>query len=171
MYREKLLKVKEYGWAKQLVYNLALALFLALIVCIILIKAMSLRVDEVMSDSMYPVFSDQDIVIVKPQKDYEIGDIIEFKEGTKNVTHRLIAIDETTGKYIAKGEFHGGATQEVDKENIRGKVVAIWFNGRSVYHFVKDNYFLLLTMVVGAWVLSITFTNELEVKKHNILKI
>lgn len=171
MFREKLLKVKEYGWAKQLVYNLALALFLALIICIVLIKSMSLRLDEVLSDSMYPKFSDQDIVIVKPQKEYKVGDIIEFKEGSKNVAHELIAIDETTGKYIAKGVFHGASTQEVDKENINGKVVAIWFNGRSVYHFVKDNYFLILTMVVGAWVLSITFTNELEIKKHNILKI
>lgn len=171
MYREKLLRVKEYGWAKQIVYNFALALFFALIVCVIIIKSMALRLDEVLSDSMAPMFSDQDVVIVRAQDEYKVGDVIEFIQGKTNVTHKLIEINEETGEYIAQGINSSTAKQTVRKEEIRGKVVAVWFNGRNVYHFVKDNYFLLLTMVVGAWVLSVTFTNELEIKKHNILKI
>lgn len=172
MFREKLLKVREYSWAKQIVYNFVLALFFALIICVVMIKAMSLRLDEVLSDSMYPVFTDQDVVIVKPKDNYEIGDIIEYKDGKANVTHRIVGYDPATGVFKTQGDHNGSADgANITKDMIRGEVVAIWFNGRNVYHFVKDNYFLLLTMVVGAWVLSVTFTNELEVKKHNILKI
>lgn len=173
MFREKLKRVKEWGWAKQLVYNLAVALFLALIIIVILINVLKLRVDEVLSDSMYPVFSDQDVIIIKPQDDYKVNDIIEYKSSENtNVTHRIIEYDATTGIYKTQGDHNGTADgANITKDMIRGKVVAIWFNGRQVYHFIKDNYFLILTMVVGAWVLSVTISGELEIKKHNILKV
>lgn len=170
MFREKLLKVKEYGWAKSLIYNLALSLFVGLVLIVILINVLNLRLDQVLSNSMYPTFTDRDIIIVMKQKTYEVGDIIEWESGEANVTHRLIRIDDD-GNYIAQGEHDGASEQVVSPSKVRGKVIAIWHNGRDVYKLIHDNYFMLLAIVVGAWVLSITISNELELNKHNILKI
>lgn len=170
MFREKLLKVKEYDWCKRLVYNLAWALFGALVIIILLVNIMSLRLDEVLTNSMYPVFSDRDVVVVMKQKEYKVGDIIEFKEGNRNTTHRLVEITED-GKFIAQGEHDGAGQQVVDPSNVRGKVIAIWFNGRDVYQMIHDNYFMILVILVGAWILSITISGENELKKHNILNV
>lgn len=170
MYREKLLKVKEYGWAKSLIYNLALSLFVALVLIVLLINILNLRLDEVLSNSMYPTFSDRDIIVVMKQKSYEVGDIIEWQSGDVYVTHKLVEIN-SDGNYIAQGEHDGAATQIVNPSQVKGKVIMIWHNGRDVYKLIHDNYFMLITIVVGAWVLSITISNETELNRHNILKI
>ncbi len=170
MFREKLLKVKEYDWAKRLIYNLALSLFGALVVIVLLINILNLRLDEVLSNSMYPTFTDRDIIVVMKQKSYEVGDIIEWQSGDVFVTHKLVEID-ADGNYIAQGEHDGAATQKVNPSQVKGKVILIWHNGRDVYKLIHDNYFMLITLAVGAWVLSVTISNELETKRHNILKV
>lgn len=173
MFRTKLKEFKEWEWTKRIVYNLVMALFITLIILIALVKMFNIRLDEVLSDSMAPVFTDQDVVVVKAKDSYEINDIIEYKSSEKaNVTHRIIAYDPATGIYTTKGDNSSGTDQTaITKDMIRGEVIMIWYNGRAVYHLISDNYFLIITMVVGAWVLSVTLSNEFELKKHNILKI
>ena len=170
-YNSELKVFKEWEITKKVVYNLVLSMFITLVLLVITINIFGLRLDEVLSDSMYPVFSDQDIVVIKPQDDYEIGDIIEYKKGNTLVTHRIVAYDETTGLYTTRGEHYGAADDvSISKSQINGKVIAVWFNGRQIYHIVKENYLLIIALVFGAWVVSSTLSSELERRSHNILK-
>lgn len=170
MFRTKLKTTNELVWAKELVYNLSLALFVALIIIVALVNILNIRLDQVLSDSMYPAFNQKDIIVVMKQKDYEVGDVIEFRQGDKNVAHRLVDIT-SEGIYVAKGDFEGGSTQNVKKEEIHGKVVAVWKNGRTTYNLIKNNYVLIFTIIIGAWVLSVTISGEKELRSHNILKV
>lgn len=172
MFRTKLKEFKEWEWTKRIVYNLVMALFITLIILIALVKMFNIRLDEVLSDSMAPAFTRRDVVVVKAKDSYEIDDIIEYKSGDTNVTHRVIEYDATTGIYTTQGDnVKNGNEEYITKDMIRGEVIMVWYNGRAVYHLISDNYFLIITMVVGAWVLSVTLSNEFELKKHNILKI
>lgn len=176
-YSSDLKSFKEWEFTKRVVYNLFLSLFVTLILVVLVIKIFNVRLDEVLSDSMSPIFKTNDVVVVVKQDNYKVGDIIEYvKEGlpgaTENVTHRIVDYDETTGFYTTRGEHHGAADDStITKSQIRGKVVAIWYNGATIYKAIRSNYFLILTIIIGAWVLSVTLSGEAEQKKHNILNV
>lgn len=162
---------KIWTLAKSLAYNFALSLFFTLLLGVIVINIFNLRLDEVLSNSMYPTISEKDIVVVMKQDEYHVDDIIEFRKGDILVTHRIVSYDENTKTYTTKGDFNNTEDGEVTIGQINGKVVAKWKNGRQVYHTIKNSYFVLISIVVGAWVLSTTIAGEIEMKKHNILKV
>ena len=115
IYNDEIIENKAFNFFKQLMYNIALAVCIMLIGILILVYGFKFRLYEVLSDSQAPYFTKNDIVIVKPQKEYKVGDIIKFDVTAKKIlptTHRLIAILEDNGKtyYIC----HGDNAQDVD---------------------------------------------------------
>ena len=165
--------IKEWELAKTIVYNLSLSLFFTLLLVVVSMKVFGFRLDEVLSDSMAPVFTRQDIIVVVPQDSYKIGDIVEYR-GTlggkpANVTHRVIAYDKATDTYTFQGETNSGI-ELVAGKNCVGKQVAIWHNGRFVYGMFNNNFELILTMVIAAWGLSTILANEKEIARHDITR-
>lgn len=166
---------KEFGLAKNIVYNLVLSIFITLALAVVAIYAFGLRLDVVLSDSMSPEFYKDDIVIIRAYDDYEVDDIIEFQlsETSQPVTHRIIS---KTGKgknavYETKGDANDSAdTQQVSYSKINGKVISVIEDGNLIYQFIKTNYFLFIDIILGIWVLSSTITGEIEMRKHNIAK-
>lgn len=172
IYNSDLKENKIWTFAKNLAYNFALSVFFALLLGVIVINVFDMRLDEVLSNSMYPTFSDKDVVVVMKQDNYKVDDIIEFRKGDILVTHRIVSYDENTKKYTTKGDYNTTEDgSEVTINQINGKVIAKWKNGRKVYHTIKNSYFVIISIVIGAWVLSTTIAGELEMKKHNILKV
>lgn len=170
-YKSNIKEVKEYTWVKDIVYNFTMALFFTLLLAVIAINIFNVRLDEVLSDSMYPEITKRDIVVVVKQDNYKVGDIIEYRKGDILVTHRIDSIGEEPNTFIPKGDANNGVDGPVALSQITGKVIAKWTNGRQVYNTIKDNYFVIIALIVGAWVLSMTFSGELEMRKHNILKV
>ena len=115
-YNDGILEHKEFKFFKQLMYNIALALCVMLALTLVLVYGFKFQLYEVLSDSEYPYFTKGDIVVVKAQDKYEVGDIIKFEQN-KNLptTHRLIAIMQDGGKtyYIC----HGDNVQPADPSN------------------------------------------------------
>ena len=166
---------KEFGLAKNIVYNLVLSIFITLALAVVAIYAFGLRLDVVLSDSMSPEFYKDDIVIIRAYDDYEVDDIIEFQlsETSQPVTHRIIS-KTGNGKnavYETKGDANDSAdTQQVSYSKINGKVISVIEDGNLIYQFIKTNYFLFIDIILGIWVLSSTITGEIEMRKHNIAK-
>lgn len=172
MMENKLKTFKEWEFVKQFIYNSFLAIFIVLIAIIITKKCMSLRFDEVLSNSMFPDFKKGDIVVVAKQDSYKVGDTIEYQKGESLAAHEIVAYDAATGIYTTRGKFYGAPDDAtITKDKINGKVVVVWTDGAFVYHMIKDNYLVLLTIVIGAWAISYILSNELEARKHNILKV
>src|SRR3989344_4868414 len=77
----------------------------------------------VRSGSMEPVIGVGDLISVAPAQNYEVGDIVAFKDAAKGqtVTHRIVGVEDG-GFYQTKGD----ANEEADftlvpKENVIGK--------------------------------------------------
>lgn len=170
-YSSDIKESKEVNLAKNLIYNFALSIFFTLLLAVIVINVFNVRMDEVLSDSMYPTITKRDIVIVVKQDSYKVGDIIEYKKGDILVTHRIDSLGEEPNTFIPKGDNNNGEDGPVALSQITGKVIAKWTNGRRVYNTIKNSYFVIIALLVGAWVLSVTVSGELEMRKHNILKI
>ncbi len=166
-------QMKEFTIAKDVMYNFVLAIFITLALAVISVWIFNLRLDIVKSDSMSPKFYQHDIVVLRSYDDYDVGDIIEFRRGSTNVTHRVV---EKTGAgssaiYITRGDANpDNSTETVKASEINGKVIGLFEDGEHVYNFIKSNYFLLLDIVLGVWVLTSTISSEIEIRKHNIAK-
>ena len=80
---------------------------------------------KVSSNSMFPTIKKDDYIVIKKQKDYEIGDIITFKSKEDClITHRIIEKYENV--FITKGDNNNISDDEqVKKDVIFGKVIYI----------------------------------------------
>ena len=94
-YNDEILENKAFKFFKQLMYNIALSICVMLGVVFILVAGFKFQLYEVLSDSQAPYFKTGDMVIVRPAKEYKIGDILTFEQNGALVTHRIIAIKQT----------------------------------------------------------------------------
>ena len=78
---------------------------------------------KVSSNSMSPEFEKGDIIFIKKQENYEIGDIITYQTKDNNlVTHRVI--EKYGNDYITKGDSNNIEDEEkIKPEQIKGKLI------------------------------------------------
>ena len=118
------------------VWKIAYYIVLVFIVAVALLLIVSVfpipgnyKVMTVLSGSMEPTIKMGSVVVVKPAKDYKVGDIITFGPYSKtkpSTTHRIYEIKNVNSKkvYITKGDANNAPdNREVRKEDILGKVI------------------------------------------------
>ena len=62
-----------------------------------------------------------DIVIVKSQANYQVGDIITYKSKNYVVTHRVVKVEENI--LVTKGDANNISDEPIYKNQVIGKVV------------------------------------------------
>lgn len=91
----------------------------------------------VVSGSMEPTLSVNDMIITEAEDDYEEGDILVFLVGDTLIAHR--AIEKTDAGYITKGDYNNTADRGlVTQERIKGKVIKIIPELGAVFQFVRS---------------------------------
>ena len=111
-YNNEMLENKAFNFFKQLMYNLALAICIILVGVVVMVYVFKFNLYKVESDSEAPYFTTGDMVVVKAQDKYEVGDIIKFDitpDKSYPTTHRLVGI-VTEGEetyYICHGDNVG----------------------------------------------------------------
>lgn len=184
-YSDEILENKAFNFFKLLMYNIVLAICIILVVCLVLVYGFKFRPYEVLSDSMAPVFTAGDMVVVKAQDEYEVGDILKFDSSGTPTTHRLLEIREVNGTtyYLCHGDNVNDLTSEdlgnmtweeisqdisiqrVTLPKIEGKVVASFDNWGSYFNFIGDHKLLIIAIIVSIWCVSATVQNEIEFKR------
>lgn len=174
-YTSAIKDIKETELAKRVLYNLVLSIFITLALAVLAVYIFRLRLDVVLSDSMSPEFYKDDIVVVRAFDEYNEGDIIEYQISAiaKPVTHRIVEKigSGKSATFITKGDANGKSDGVITYSQINGKVIAVIEDGNVFYEFIKSNYFLLIDILLGVWVLTSTLNNEHEMRKHNIAKV
>jgi len=128
----------------------------------------------VLSGSMEPTIKTGAVVVVKPEADYKIGDIITFGLNTKTqtpITHRIHDIKVVGGNavYITKGDANNAPdVKEIQKSDIIGKVLfSIPYLGYLV-NFIKRPIGFMLIIIVPAGIVIYDEIRKIyaEVKKR-----
>lgn len=133
---------KEFKFFKQLMYNIALAICIMLLGVLAMTYVFKYELYEVLSDSQYPVFKSGDLVVVKAQKEYKIGDIINFQtERNVGVTHRLVGVVEegSTTYYLCHGDNVQSAVRPSEYERFYRIVITENNEEFSKYRSVLGN--------------------------------
>ena len=114
--------------------NLIFILFIIFLILILFLKfciikdntsLFGITILKVSSNSMFPTIKKDDYIVIKKQKDYEIGDIITFKSKEDClITHRIIEKYENV--FITKGDNNNISDDEQVKMGvILGKLIFI----------------------------------------------
>ncbi len=75
----------------------------------------------VLSGSMEPTLSVNDVIIVREQESYNVGDIVVYENGREMIVHKIIEKNGDT--LTTKGDANNTADEPISTEAVKGKVV------------------------------------------------
>lgn len=122
-----------------------------------IIENSTFRYFIIKSESMYPTLKMNDIIIVKKQEKYNVGDIITYKYNNEYfITHRIIKVYNNL--FSTKGDNNNVEDDEkVEINNVKGKVVFI---------INEKNRLLIISYIVVILVILISFKYLKYLKKE-----
>lgn len=115
---------------------------------------------QVATGSMADTIQTNDIVIVKITKDVQEGDIITFNQNGNIITHRIVQINN--GKILTKGDANNAVDEEIEYEQVIGKVVYI-FKDIEVWKNVFQTPTVYIPMIITILLFGISFS----IKENN----
>jgi signal peptidase len=115
----------------------------------------------VLSGSMQPELSVDDIVLIQAQESYSIGDIIVYQDSTSLVIHRIVNI--CNGEVITQGDANDIPDNPITIADIKGKKIAKIPRLGVVVRFLKSSSGFLVVLVVAIVLLEVPY--YLEKKK------
>lgn len=130
------------------------------------------RVFTVVSGSMEPIIKNGSVVIVKKTSTYKTNDLVTFKniEGTGTVTHRIVKMEQSQGKYLifTKGDGNANVDQVAIKpEDIIGKVVFTLPLAGKFFLLVSSQKLLPITFYIPAGLLFGTLLGKHKARHLN----
>lgn len=135
--------------------NIKLKWLLIILLLIFILNIMNFKLFIVASGSMEPTLKVNELIFVKSQKEYRIGDIITFYDETlgATTTHRIVDID-TNGEITTKGDYNNTEDDnKITNEKIIGKVI---FSSMILGIFVKSKIIsITLVFIYLLYVLKI----------------
>ena len=107
----------------------------------------------VLSGSMEPTLSVGDLLIVKAQKHYKIGDIVVYQSGKMSVVHRIVALDEEM--VVTCGDANNANDEPFPVTAIKGAVTLVVPRvGRMIWAMkspVATALMLVLAVLLVEW--------------------
>lgn len=122
----------------------------------------------VVSGSMHPAIEVGDMVIIKEQDGYKVGDIVTFREGNMMITHRII--DSTPGGFITKGDSNTGNDGEITLDRIEGKVIAVIPKIGLALGFLQSPLGMLVLVIAGLLLILMPYAVQ-RVKKRKVKEL
>lgn len=133
-------------------------------------------VSVVLSGSMEPELSVDDLVIVHEQESYKVDDVVVYQDGGSLVIHRIISVDGE--QIVTKGDANNMADDPVALSAVKGKAVAIIPYAGVVVRFLKSPVGFLLILVAALLLFELPYlrqrrkeTEEQEKIKEEIRKL
>lgn len=124
---------------------------------------------NVATGSMEPVISQNDIIIVKEQKDYDINDIVTFKSDNAYVTHRVIS--KSGNSIVTKGDANNAKDVSIKKDDIIGKVVHVIRQG-GVWQQIFTSPTIIIMIFVTLMLFDFAFSYKKdEVKEEKVKEV
>lgn len=116
----------------------------------------------ILSGSMEPTLSIDDLVIIKAKEKYERGDIVVFESENKLIVHRIVKINDDF--VVTKGDANNVDDDKIEVNKIKGYVIGHISGIGKVIGFVKSTYGICTLLLLF---LTIIFMDFLYTKIKN----
>ena len=142
-FQDRIYANKEFIFFKQLMRNIALAICIMLVGVLVLVYGFKYKLYDVLSYSQEPYFTKGDMVVVKEQSEYKVGDIIKFDHNGIPTAHRLIAIvkdSKGATRYICHGDNNGDLDGTASDQDYKDDVAEISKHKNATSEFLEKEY-------------------------------
>lgn len=112
----------------------------------------------VLSGSMEPELSVDDVIIIKETGDYVLGDTVVFQSGTVPVVHRIIDIDGET--VTTQGIANNSPDDPITMDMIKGELVGVIPGAGSAIRTVKTPAGVLIILAIAFFLLELSYRKE-----------
>lgn len=123
----------------------------------------------VLSGSMEPTLSVDDLIIIKKCDKYNVNDVVVFQEGRSCVVHRIVAINDY--EVTTKGDANNSEDKPIKLDQLRGKVI---FHIPGVGRFVeviKSPLSVIVIIVLAVFLLERSYRKEKNQEVDEIVSI
>ncbi len=134
------------------------------------------RCFSVASGSMEPTLQIGDLIITKEKskKDIKVGDIISFKDGDSNITHRVIKVISQNGEilYQTKGDNNNVSDEKnIKYEDVEGVYVNHIPELGKMYIYIQKTPVVISILIIIYIIYKIVDTKEnRKIARHEIRK-
>ncbi len=112
----------------------------------------------VLSGSMEPTLSVNDLVLVHAQEAYEIGDVVVYQAGSSLIIHRIIEIRDEG--FVTKGDANNTDDGVISPEAVKGRMILhIPYIGIAV-HFLQSLPGAVLVIAFAAFLVNRSWSKE-----------
>lgn len=123
----------------------------------------------VVSGSMEPKISVDDLIIVKERKVYHVGDIVVYQSRGVLVVHEIVEIN---GDYvITKGTANNIEDDPVPISQLKGEVVEVYEDVGKYFRFIKSPSGMIIMISATLLLLILSFQSEKKEDKNEINKL
>lgn len=105
-------------------------------------------VGVVLTGSMEPALSVDDLIVAVKAKEFKAGDIVVYQTGGTPVVHRVVEIDEQAGLVIVKGDANNAPDDPVTISRIKGRVLFSIPYAGALMRLVKSVPGMIMVLIV-----------------------
>ena len=120
---------------------------------------------SVKTGSMAPAIKQNDVIVVKSQDYYEVGDIITYKEDKNYITHRIISV--RGHDIITQGDANNAKDTSITDDMVIGKVVKSYSNMR-IWQKVFTTPKIIIMIFITLILFDIAFSYKGIRQKQNV---
>lgn len=127
----------------------------------------------VLSGSMEPAIPVRSIVYTQKQPSYQKGDVVAFKSGDVNVTHRIVNVN-SDGSFQTKGDANNTVDEkEITARDIFGRQLFFLSYIGQLIIFLKtpQGFFSLIFFPITMFLIIELWNLKKEIKKHFEAKV
>jgi len=108
----------------------------------------------VVSNSMEPILSVNDLIVTKKQASYSVGDIVVYRSNNELIIHRIVRIEQE--KIVTKGDANDYEDKPINLNKVCGKLNFSIPNVGAIVSFFKSKYgiFSVITLVTCMFIYS-----------------
>ena len=118
-------------------------------------------ISVVLSGSMEPELSVDDVIIVKKTDDFGVDDMVVFNDHGILVVHRVISIDGDN--ITTKGDANNTADEPITRDVVKGKVIKVLPDAGKAFDILRSP--LAAVIVFGAAILLMELSFKKEEKE------
>ena len=125
----------------------------------------------VLSGSMEPELSVNDLIIVRRVEKYSVGDVVVYRRGemSSSVVHRIVSADSKT--VVTQGDANNTPDAPISPSDISGRVVASLPQAGLAVDFLRTPSGALLMLGAALLLLELSFRSEKAKGDREIEKI
>lgn len=127
-------------------------------------------VGVVMSGSMEPDLSIDDVVIVVEQDEYEVGDVVVFQLKNELIVHEIIRF-EGENEVVTKGSANPSEDDPISIHALKGKVVQVFEGVGGLVKWIKSLEGTIIILALSGGLLVASYAVERNTKDEKDDKI